>query len=158
MLLLVTALAGCSGDDEGPDDGQDDLPDPPTFDPLTFSDSGTILAGTETGMGCGATGQLETSSHTWTIPAEADGTAVRATEFTIVLTMGTTGFDLDLFVYDQGGALVGESTEFNVLTGDPTETVVVQPVPAGDYTITVTGCTAINASYTVTGEAALVAA
>lgn len=159
-ILSITLLAGCFGDDaDEPDDGMTE--EEPTTEltngTLSFSDSGTIAFGTQGAEECGAVGTGDTASHTWEIPAQQEGVDVRGKDFTITLTMGASGLDLDLFVYDESGQLLGSGTSFNVADGSTTEVVSIAQAPAGTYTITVKGCVAVNADYTVDGTVDLVA-
>jgi hypothetical protein len=73
---------------------------------------------------------------------------------TVRIEWGTPAFDWDLFVQRKNAAggydTVGSATSFNILTGLPSEQVVVRdPVP-GVYRIEVVNCTAIDPNYTGT--------
>lgn len=163
LLASLVTLSGCL-DDEAPDEDTDDdgmdEADPVSQD-VQFADSGMLLVGNDslgnTDTGCGNLDEegVDTVTHTWTLPAEVNGTAVRVAGLEVTLTLvDPTLTDADLFVYDPDGNELGRSTEFNVQTG-ASESVTVSGTHApGDYEIVVKGCTG-SGSYDVSASATL---
>lgn len=161
-LVAALALAGCA-DDAGDDDTMDDEPmarEPVLVEVLTFSDSGTIMLGNDslgnTETGCGNMDQdgFDTARFPWEIPAEVNGTPVKARSAQVVLTLtDPTNLDSDLYLHGPSGAEIARSTDFNVQTS-PTETIQLENLDAGTYEIVVRGCTGSGA-FTVEAEAEL---
>jgi hypothetical protein len=161
VTLTVTDSAGQT--DEASADLRVESAGPAPGTPLTpvvEEFSGTILVGTQGDSGCGITGTVDVASHTFTIPAadEATGAAILVSKFLIEMSLGATALDIDMALVGPDGSTLGAGTDFNALSG-PTETIEVDGEFApGDYTIEVTGCTAVAGDYDITATADVVAA
>lgn len=161
-LVALTAFAGCLDGDTETEAAPETTEEVARMDlgTLTVSESGTILLSSEDPVNaqCGLAGEgIDMATHTFEVPADVDGTAAKAKDFTLTLTMDTTGLDLDLFLLDAAGNELSSSTEFNA-QGAPTETVTAKTLAPGTYTIEVRSCTGVNAGYALEGSATLVSA
>lgn len=149
-VLLVAALfllAGCADNDSTDPDVPEENEVEHNHDPLTFSDSGTLIAGTQGVDACGLVGApLDTAVFNWEIPEEKT-----YKDLTVDLSWGATGLDLDLFVDGPNGS--ASSTSFNPLDGAGELVVFSGELTPGTYTITVIGCTNVATDFTVTGNA-----
>ncbi|HUR62205.1 MAG TPA: PKD domain-containing protein [Candidatus Thermoplasmatota archaeon] len=109
-----------------------------------FDKTGTFTVNAQTAVGiqdCG-TGQGAKSESSWVL-------AGTVTHFLITLTGDTTNQDSDLYLHDPAGKLVKASDGSSA-----TEKIdVTGSFPAGTYKVTVLACTAVNAKWTVHGEA-----
>ncbi len=162
LLLLTAALAGCS-DDGGDGSPVEEGPGIPVSDvaPATFEATGAIQLGNDalgnTPTGCGNVGQegFDQVTHTWEVPGDVNGTAVRPATLTVTLTLvDPTLLDADLYVHGPDGAELGRSTNFNAQTG-PSESVALGGgLASGTYTIVVRGCSG-SGGYSLSGVAEL---
>lgn len=158
LIILLTCgvlLAGClDTSTSGDDDGTDDDGEPgEVSQTVTFQESGSVTASVEA-EGCGSTPE-GINEHAWDIPTEVNGTATKVTAMDILLAFDGTVNDIDLFVYDPSGALVGESTAHNPVDGDDEQVSLNGNFDAGTWTLEVQGCNAVNAEYTLEASAEL---
>lgn len=127
----------------------------------TYAVSGLLVTGVQ-GLSCGtgnsAADGVTEAWHTWTLPAEEAGVAVKYSKFEAALALGTTALDIDVDLLDPEGNVIAGGHDFNVLSGAGEAFSVEGDFAPGDYTFYVIACTGAAMEYDLTATATKVAA
>ena len=111
------------------------------------------------GLSCSsATGPAPDATFAWEFPAaDANGTPAQVSHVSLLLTQGSTNLDASLHFLDPTGKEITSADDSSAGFGN-TETIEADgPFAAGAYSVKVVACTSANGSFTLHGEATLVA-
>ncbi len=161
---VVLLLAGCL-DDEGTNDALDtadidEVEAGALLETATIATDGVFTAAVEM-LAVGGCGQIPGGAasmheHAWILGENFTDAVV--TNLTATLTshmMSSAGFtaDSDLFLLDPSGEEIAAATSMSAINSETDTIVVPGPLPVGTYTLRVSGCTALNGEWSLTGEA-----
>jgi hypothetical protein len=121
-----------------------------TLGDASFADGGTVILGVQGATGCtlpAPANTLNEVTHTIGIPDNYFGILAYVSTFAIQFTNGDTAIDIDVEFLDPAGTVLGSSAGFEVVDGNESFTVDGN-FGAGDYTMKVTSCAAVNGEYT----------